>query len=637
MAPLPLQRYIHSRSSHDPFHPAHTRSTKSFMLPTGSIAQASTATTLLLSIHPLANCVNIFPGLTQTLLSGICQCRLYTAIYDKEEVNFYNSHTIHIQEDSVLRGYQCPHTGLWRIPLQPLVLNKNADTLLLDAPGGTTATNPRYKIHHSRNTMAHLQTINTPDTLANVHELPSIAEAVRYLHGAAGFPTKSTWLAAIRNGNYSTWPLINIKNVNKHFPESKETQQGHMHGKHQGIHSTKPTGPASAKLSNPTPLLDQTEDILTEDILVNIHDNLYSNQKGKSPHVSSRGNPYQMVLYHVNSNSIWVEATKNCSEGEMILARTRALQQRMKVCGLAPTRQVLDNKASTAYKQAIHNSGMTYQLVPPDDHHRNLAEKAIQTWKDHFVAALSGTAEKFPLHLWCQTLPHMERQLNLLRQSFAHPKLSAYAHLYGHHDYNALPFVRIGMEALVHNKPHRRKSFAQHCTKGWVLGTLPEHYRCWTIWTTKTRTTWISASVFFKHKYITMPMVTPADAIIAAAANLVHALQVNIPAQHLGATKLHDLKRLHGILHDAAHPLTDTNVPPLNIVPPSALPPRVAPLPSTTLPHGTPRPALIPDYDSEDNSPSPQRTIRQHTPSPTSCCIDPTSRNPLASSTQHEQ
>ena len=189
-----------------------------------------------------------------------------------------------------------------------------------------------------------------------------------------------------------------------------------------------------------------------------------------------------MILYHVNSNSIWVEPTKNRTEGELILARSRALL-RMKACNITPRHQVLDNEISAAYKDAITTSAMTYQLVPPDDHRRNIAKKAIQTWKDHFVSALSGTADNFPLHLWCQLIPQMERQLNLLRQSNSNPKISAYAHLYGHHDYNSHPFVPIGMEALIHDKPHRRKSFAQHCTKGYVLGTSTEHYRCWTVWT----------------------------------------------------------------------------------------------------------------------------------------------------------
>ena len=154
----------------------------------------------------------------------------------------------------------------------------------------------------------------------------------------------------------------------------------------------------------------------------------------------------------------------------------------MHACGLAPKCQVLDNEASEAYKQSILDAGLTYQLIPPDDHRCNVAEKAIQTWKDHFIAILSGKADKFPLHLWCQLIPHMEHQLKILRQSNANPKISAYAHLYGPHDYNALPFVPLGMDALVHDKPNRRKTYAQHCPTGWVIGTSPEHYWCWKVW-----------------------------------------------------------------------------------------------------------------------------------------------------------
>ena len=71
----------------------------------------------------------------------------------------------------------------------------------------------------------------------------------------------------------------------------------------------------------------------------------------------------------------------------------------MKACNITPRHQVLDNEISAAYRDAITTSGMTYQLVPPYDHRRNIAKKAIQTWKDHFVSALSGTADNFPLHL----------------------------------------------------------------------------------------------------------------------------------------------------------------------------------------------------------------------------------------------
>ena len=53
---------------------------------------------------------------------------------------------------------------------------------------------------------------------------------------------------------------------------------------------------------------------------------MYTDQTGKFPHVSSQGNSYMMVLVHIGCDSIWVEPMKNITEGEMMLARQRALQ-----------------------------------------------------------------------------------------------------------------------------------------------------------------------------------------------------------------------------------------------------------------------------------------------------------------------
>ena len=163
-----------------------------------------------------------------------------------------------------------------------------------------------------------------------------------------------------------------------------------------------------------------------------------------------------MVIIEIDSNSIWAEPMKNRTEGETMLVRRRALT-RMKKCGIKPKHQVLDNKASAAYKQDIAESDMSYELVPPNNHQRNIAEKAIQAWKDHFVTVLSSTNNNFPMHLWCQILPQAERQINLLRQSNVNPKISAYSHLYGPHNYNANPFVPVGMDTLTHEKPNKRK------------------------------------------------------------------------------------------------------------------------------------------------------------------------------------
>eukprot|EP00804_Cyclotella_cryptica_P024317 CCRYP_015305-RA/>CCRYP_015305-RA protein AED:0.21 eAED:0.21 QI:0/0/0/1/1/1/2/0/741 len=605
---------------HDPFHSTTAPSSKVFLLPTGGTAHATHISQLLLNVRAPANQVDIVPNLTQTLLSGSKFADAgYTAVYDKDEVNFYNSDKIHSNATSILQGYRCPHTGLWRVPLRQITHNVNDDTLILDLPCGTKSLNTKCVVPSTEAVRNHLKSSKEREqhTILNVYELPSIEQTIRYLHAAAGFPTKTTWMAAIRRGNYNTWPLITIANVHKHFLQSEETQQGHMRSQRQGVCSTKTTLQATSNTPSLTAPSLPNQDIYIK--TYDTRDTVFTDQTGKFPRVSSRGNRYQMILYHTDSNSIWVEPTKNRTEGELILARTRALSH---------MHQVLDNEASTAYKQAILDSGMSYQLVPPDDHRRNIAEKAIQTWKDHFIAVLSGTADKFPLHLWCQLIPHMERQLNLLRQSNANSRISAYAHLYGPHDYNASPFVPLGMEALVHDKPHRRKTYAQHCSKGWVIGTFTEHYRCWKIWSPTTRSTRIAATVFFKHKYLTNPSMSPADALIAAAANLTHVIKHNAKAQHVGAKNLQDLQCLQQLFSDTAKQqlLSPTPTKP---VAPHTPPPRVqahSPIPTACTPPPT-SPVVSDDEDSDDEmAPLPRVPTRR--PIPFIPCPQPTTTPP---------
>ena len=110
-----------------------------------------------------------------------------------------------------------------------------------------------------------------------------------------------------------------------------------------------------------------------------------------------------------------------------------------------------------------------------------------------------------PAHLCCQAIPQAEIQLLLLRNSNVNPKISAYYHLYRPHDYNAAPFVPIGMEMSVHNNTKRRGVFVEHCIKEYVLGTAFEHYRSWIIWMKNTIATQILSTVFHNHKYITNP------------------------------------------------------------------------------------------------------------------------------------
>jgi hypothetical protein len=77
---------------------------------------------------------------------------------------------------------------------------------------------------------------------------------------------------------------------------------------------------------------------------------------------------------------------------------------------------ILDNEASKGFKVEI-NKNCTLQLVPPDTHCSNLAERAIQTFKAHFISILSGVDQSFPMELWDRLIPQTVLTLNLLHQA----------------------------------------------------------------------------------------------------------------------------------------------------------------------------------------------------------------------------
>jgi hypothetical protein len=105
-----------------------------------------------------------------------------------------------------------------------------------------------------------------------------------------------------------------------------------------------------------------------------------------------------MELAHIDSNAILAEPMKNRTAGKMIRAY-QALLDRLQTAGVTPKRHILDNKCLEEFKATIRKNKMTFQLVPPHDHWRNIAEKAIQTFKAHFISILCGTGITFPLHL----------------------------------------------------------------------------------------------------------------------------------------------------------------------------------------------------------------------------------------------
>ena len=316
----------------------------------------------------------------------------------------------------------------------------------------------------------------------NVYDLPSTATAIRYLHAAAGFPIKATWIAAIKNGHYATWPTLTPELVEKYFPESTATLKGHMKKQRQNVRSTKVR--MHTDIGNESPPQRAHQEVYVK--LYNAHDAIYSDQTGRMPVVSNHGNRLVMVIFEIDSNYIDAEPLKDSSDTSLIQAY-QTIWKRLTASGVVkPKVHILDNEVSLKFKDEIKEN-CAMQLVPPDTHRRNLAERAIQTFKSHFIAILSGVDESFPMPLWDRLLPQTVMTLNMLRQARTNPAVSAYEYVNGKLDYNRMPLAPMGCAAQVHVSPNRRLTWAEHSLDGWYLKTSEEHYRCHVVFIKKTR------------------------------------------------------------------------------------------------------------------------------------------------------
>ena len=73
-----------------------------------------------------------------------------------------------------------------------------------------------------------------------------------------------------------------------------------------------------------------------------------------------------------------------------------------------PVLHRLDNETSEESIEEIEKKGLDYQIASPGDHRLNHAERAIQTFKNHFIAILYGTDSSFPAKQWDRLIKHTE-------------------------------------------------------------------------------------------------------------------------------------------------------------------------------------------------------------------------------------
>jgi hypothetical protein len=114
-------------------------------------------------------------------------------------------------------------------------------------------------------------------------------------------------------------------------------------------------------------------------------------------------------------------------------------------------------------------------LVPPVQKRTNTAERAIQTFRRHFLSLIATTHPSFPINHWPALLPQAEVTVNLLHAYSDLHSISAYNGIYREpYDFLSHPIAPCGTLIVLHNT--RRETWDNFGLIGFYLGPSLNHY-----------------------------------------------------------------------------------------------------------------------------------------------------------------
>jgi hypothetical protein len=152
---------------------------------------------------------------------------------------------------------------------------------------------------------------------------------------------------------------------------------------------------------------------------------VYNNLTGNFPFMSFDGSVCFLAMYHYKTKATMgtpIAGLDNVSIFNAYKLNFNELTQK----GNKPRLNVMDNQDTKHIKKFLAKEECKLQLFEPHNHRVNAAERAIQTFKDAFIAALTTTNRDFPLQLWNTITPQVINMLNMMHALRVDPTKSAY-------------------------------------------------------------------------------------------------------------------------------------------------------------------------------------------------------------------
>lgn len=461
---------------------------------------------------------HILPGLAHSSLIStrkFCDAGCQV-VFDQHECRVYH------QGDLVLLGGRDKKTGLWQLPINPNV-----------KPDGVSSTIRGLDLHTPSTPVAH-------HAAHNVYTLPYKRNQLKYMHQSLFNPPIPTLLRAIQNEQLEGFPFMKADTVRKYLAPSPATPKGRMKRTRAGIRSTrkKPKRTKSPP-SAPNIIPDETADGTAEHVpngcsnvfcfaalADKVQGTIYTDATGHLPVKSLEGHQYYFVAYDYDTNYIFAIPIRDVKDATIIAAFDEVFQE-LTDRGYKPRLNVTDNQATTPLKAYLQQHDCKWQFVEPTNHRVNAAERAIQTFKNHFISGLCSTDSQWPLQLWDHLTTQALITLNVLRTSRIDPTKSAYHQLHGKkYDWNAHPLAPPGSRAVIYEDPNSRTSWGTRGVDAWYCGPALDHYRNMSFYVPTTRSMRISGTYELFPQHCLFPQFTPDE----HASEVFDELAASIPA-----------------------------------------------------------------------------------------------------------
>ena len=117
---------------------------------------------------------------------------------------------------------------------------------------------------------------------------------------------------------------------------------------------------------------------------------LYTDATGALPARSIYANQYYSVAYDYDTNYIFAEPIPNITDKTIIKA-FQGIYNTLVAKGHKPLLNITDNQATKPLKKFLTEKKCKWQFVESNNHRVNAAERAIQTFKNHFVSGFAST------------------------------------------------------------------------------------------------------------------------------------------------------------------------------------------------------------------------------------------------------